>query len=116
MYGDNFHQPQQAIAIWRWNKLLKCWRWRCNLVPRILSYPPGNEVDDDAADANDDVVDHAVDDDGGGNTDDDGDDDYKIRIFRSRFCLPVLNVGEKVSCLSLSYVPPRRISNISWSD
>ena len=110
MYWDNFHPPQQAIAIWRWNKLWNCWRWRCNLAPSVLSYPPGNEVDDDAADANDGVVDHDVDDDGGGDTDDDGDDDYKIRVFRSRFCLPLLNVGEKVSCLSLSYVPPRRIS------
>ena len=34
----------------------------------------------------------------------------KLVVFRFRFCLPVLNVGEKVSCLSLSYVPPRRIS------
>ena len=60
--------------------------------------------------ANDGVVDHNVDDDGAGDTDDDGDGDYKIRVFRSRFCLPVLNVGKKVSCLSLSYFPPRRIS------
>ena len=69
--------------------------------------------DDDASDADDGVVDHDVDDDDDdddGDTNDDGDGGYKIRIFPSRFCLPVLNVGEKVSCLSLSYLPPRRIS------